>query len=121
MKLKVLTVRKEGGWNSEYVDLEVTEACDLVYYAVCDTTYTAENKISNKLRHTFWFPRTSVQKGDFVRLYTRAKRSTDQSSGKNGAGTTTHLFYWGLQTAVWNDEGDGVLLFQITTWKATRA
>jgi len=75
MELKVVKVHKEGGWNDEYVTLRVIETCDLGYYMIADTTYVSDKEISNKLRHTFWFPNHSVAAGDFVRLYTRPKRS----------------------------------------------
>ena len=120
MKLEVLSVHNQGGFNEEYVDLKVVEDCDLQYYMVADTTYLEGGGISNKLRHTFWFSPKKVNKGDFVRLYTRPKRATDVTSGQNKSNTTTYIFYWGLHAAIWNNTGDGAVLFEIHTWKTTK-
>jgi hypothetical protein len=120
MKVEVISVHNEGGFNDEYVDFKATEACNLSHVMVADTTYTKEGKISNKVRHTYWFPPTQVNRGDFIRLYTRPKRATDETSWQNKANTTTHIFFWNLHAAIWNDSGDGVVLFQIDTWKTTK-
>ena len=120
MKLEVISIHNEGGFNDEYVDFAVVDSCDLVFFMIADTTYKSQGKISNQVRHTFWFPSTAVQKGDFVRVYTRPKRSTDKDSWTNTKQTTTHLFYWGLHVAVWNDTGDACVLFDLDGWKTTR-
>ena len=36
-------------------------------------------------------------------------------------GKTVHRFFWGLESAVWNNDGDAAVLFEIKTWKTTRA
>ncbi len=119
MKLEILSVHNKGGFNDEYVDFKVIDDCDLGYYILADTTYK-EGGISNKLRHVHWFSPQQVKKGDFVRLYTRPKRADDKSSWQNGSNTTTHLLFWGLHAAVWNNTGDGAVLFHLRTWKTTK-
>lgn len=118
MKLKILSIHEQGDAAKEYVRLEVIEDCDLQYYGLADTTYTSKGTISNKLRHFFWFPEKDVKKGERVVLRT--------GTGTNGeyvieGGKKVHRFFWGLQSAVWNDEGDAAVLFQIRGWKAMRA
>ena len=120
MKLEVLAVHGRGGFNDEYVDLKVLEPCDLNQYMVADTTFLAGGAISNRFRHTYWFGPTTVNRGDFVRLFTRPKRETDADRWRNGSCTTTYAFYWGLRTAVWNNTGDGAILFEIQNWSTTR-
>ena len=118
MKLKVLSIHEQGSANKEFVWLEVVESCNLKYYGLADTTYSSDDKISDKLRHFFWFPSREVKKGERIVLRT--------GTGTNDQYTTTdgkkvHRFYWGLKSAVWNDDGDSAVLFEIAAWKTTRA
>ena len=97
MNLKIVSVHEKGKANDEYVLLEVLADCNLSYYGVADTTYTADGKISNKLRHFYWFSPKDVKIGQLVVLRT--------GTGKNDQYTTTdgktvHRFFWGLGNAV---------------------
>ena len=47
-------------------------------------------------------------------------------TGKNdqytaASGKKVHRFFWGLGSAVWNNDGDAAVLFEMRTWKTTRA
>jgi hypothetical protein len=118
VKLKIVSIHEQGDASKEYVLLDVVEDCNLNHYGLADTTYTSDDKISNKLRHFYWFPGTAVEKGDRVVLRTGAGKNVKNTGN---SGKTEHRFFWGLQTAVWNDDGDAAILFEIKTWKATRA
>lgn len=118
MKMEIVNIHEKGKQDVEYVEIKVLEACDLKYYMVTDTTYSSDTSISNKLRHMYWFSTKQVAKGDYIFL--RTGKGTN-SSHANKAGTTTHTFYWGLDKAVWNNTGDGAILFEIGTWKAKKA
>jgi hypothetical protein len=120
MKVNISSVNNKGNYEQEYVTLKVAEACDIGYYLLSDSTYTDEGKLSNKIRHIYWFPDKPVGKGDFVFLYTRGKRPGDKAEWKNKEGTTTHAFYWNLKAAVWNDDGDYAVLFEVNTWSNKR-
>lgn len=120
MKLRIKSISNKGGFEDEYVSLEVLEDCDIGTHILADSTYTGEGKVSSKVRHMYWFPDKLVSKGDFVRLFTRSPRDGEDRSWRNTAGTTTHAFFWGLRTAVWNDEGDCAVLFDIREWTATK-
>lgn len=120
MKVKIKSVNNRGSYEQEYVTLEVTEACEIGHHLLSDSTYTSDGKLSNKVRHIYWFPGKKVGKGDFVFLYTRGKKAGDQDSWGNKEGTTTHAFYWGLKAAVWNDEGDYAVLFEVSGWDQKR-
>lgn len=118
MKMEIASIHEQGKRNEEYVRIKVLEACDLKYYIVTDTTYSSDSTISNKLRHMYWFKTKAVEKGDYVFLYTGRG---ENRSYANNVQTTTHVFYWGLDSAVWNDDGDGAILFQVNAWKAQKA
>ncbi|KHE07672.1 hypothetical protein [Citrobacter braakii] len=117
MKAKVRTIHGHGKANEEYVIIDVNEDCNANRLMLADTTYTSETTISNKTRHTFWFKAIDLKKGDVIVLYTGS--GTDQSKSQTN-GTTIYYRYWGLKTAVWNDDGDGAILFDINTWSTKK-
>jgi hypothetical protein len=118
MNVKILSIHEQGNAEKEYVLLEVVEDCDLGHYGLADTTYTSDGAISNKLRHFFWFPDTDVKKGERIVLRTGIGTNDEYTTN---SGKKVHRFFWGLRSAVWNNEGDAAVLFEIKTWKATRA
>jgi len=113
MKVKIEYVKDNGDLANERIVLKALERVDIGRYLLCDTTYNDDETVSNKLRHTFWFPDKVIEEGDFVALYTTV--GTDRQHG-NKAGTTTHCFYWGLDRTVWNKGGDGAVLFELGSW-----
>jgi hypothetical protein len=118
VKVKLVSVHNHGDFDKEYVLLRVDEDTDVGRYVVADSTYTSDGKVSNKLRHTYWFPDKVVKKGDYVVLYTR---SGTAGTGTTNMGAPLHRFYWDLQTAVWNDTGDSAVLLELNTWQFLRA
>lgn len=120
MQVRIKSINNQGGYEDEYATLEVLEDCDIGGYLLSDSTYTDDGKVSSKLRHVYWFPDKQVKKGDFVRLYTRPFKAGENRSWSNTAGSTTHSFFWGLRTAVWNDAGDCAVLFDIRDWKSKK-
>lgn len=118
MDLKITSVHNHGKCNEEYVLLKATADCDVGYFMLADTTYTKKDSVSNKLRHTFWFPNKKIKKGDLVSVWTRTGEDT---TTKTDSGTPVHRFYWGLKTSVWNDNGDCAVLLEIETWQLFKA
>lgn len=114
MTAKIISIHNHGDFDKEYVLIEATEDCDIGRFLIADSTYTDDGKVSNKLRHTYWFPDTAIKKGDLVSLWTKPGQRTATT---NNNGTLVHRFYWGLETAVWNDEGDCALLQEIRDWQ----
>lgn len=112
MKLSIRKVVDEDH-DSERIILDVLQTTNLVHYLISDTTYKSAGKISNKLRHIHWFAPKEVKAGDVVKLYT--KKGTDFSSKKEKY--TLHICYWGLDSCVWNDEGDRALLMELSDWQ----
>lgn len=118
MDLQIVNVHVKGDEDSEYVYLKVLSDCNLHYYAIADTSYTDDHHISNALRHFFWFPKKEVKAGDYVSLRTGKGKNIAIT---NDAGHKIHRFYWGLNEPVWNNDGDAAVLFQVNSWKTTRA
>ncbi|HBK3300187.1 hypothetical protein I5679_13965 [Citrobacter koseri] len=117
MKAKVRTIHGHGKASEEYVIIDVNEDCNADHLMIADTTYTPKGNISCKVRHTHWFYPTALKKGDVLALFTGT--GTDKSV-KQASGNTVFYRYWGLKTAVWNDDGDGAILFDINTWSTKK-
>jgi len=107
MKLKILHVKAKGGPNEEFVRLGVLDDCNLVDYGIMDQTFDEAGKLSNKLRHSYLFPDKEVKKGERVILRTGVGDDRTDREKK----PVVHRFYWGLETSVWNDDTDKVVLF----------
>jgi len=118
MNVEIISIHNHGDFDNEYVLLRALEGCDIGRYVLADSTYTSDGKVSNKLRHIYWFPDQAVKKGDLISLWTKSGKSTITESN---SGTPIHRFFWGLQTAVWNDDGDCAALLEINTWQFFRA
>lgn len=118
MSLELISIHEKGKQDSEYVELKATDACNLKYYIVSDTTYASDTAISNKLRHVYWFAPKDVKKGDYVFLRTGKGTNTSYA---NKAGSTTHVLYWGIDKPIWNNAGDAGILFTLKTWNTKKA
>lgn len=118
-RLNIHNIDGKGDLEKECVWLDAQEdIADLSFYLICDTTYTDDNHISNELRHTYWFPKKEIKKGDWIKLMTKNGQS---SSVPNDRKTTTHVFYWGLGKTVWNKDGDCAVLFKLESWKTKKS
>lgn len=113
MKLRIANIHGHGDADEEFVLIPVDEDCDLKRFMLADTTYTDEHVISNKVRHVHWFRPKKVKLGDIVEL--RTGTGKDRSVAQE-AGSTRHVIHWGLREPIWNDNGDGAVLFALKGW-----
>lgn len=110
MSLKIVGVKDAGDDENERLILKVTDDCNLKDFMVMDCTYE-DGHVSNKHRHVYFFPNKSVQENEYVILFTRSGRNrTGVWNDDNN--TVTHRFYWGLDTTVWNEDGDEALVLE---------
>lgn len=119
--MKKIEIRKVADYNDhskERLILDVNESTDIGDYLVLDTTYTRDGKISNHVRHPYWFPDQKVKKGDRVVLYTRTGTN---STNPQADGSTVYFYYWGLKSSVWNDTGDCAVLLHVDEWSHKKA
>ncbi len=112
MKVKIRGVEDNAIYEKERLILDVIESTDIGEYIVFDTTYTSDDKVSNKVRHSYWFPDLKVKKGDVVVLYTKKGTHSSKTNGIN----LTYFFYWNLNVSVWNNEGDCAVLLHCDEW-----
>jgi hypothetical protein len=118
MKLKINRVIDYGTLESERVELLVLEDCNLDYYMIVDTTYTSDNKMSNKIRHMHWFTAKDVKKDDEVILYSKSGKTLTESI--NGGNNKRYTIFWGMGTSVWNNSGDVAVLIHVDSWSSKR-
>lgn len=116
MDLKIDLVHGHGSINEERVLLTATADLNLSRYLIMDTTYVGEN-LSNEHRHVKWFPAYSIKKGERIALYTRKGTYSKELHD----GVIWHKIYWNSGAPIWNNTGDAAVLFQLTTWKTTKA
>jgi hypothetical protein len=113
MDIKILKIHNKGNQNEEYVELYAYKKCDIGKYVISDSTYTEDGKISNKLRHIYWFPDKIVSSEDSIFLYTKTGINDDFI---NKSKTKTHRFYWNIARPIWNDSEDCGVLMLIEDW-----
>ncbi|AOE86752.1 hypothetical protein [Pseudomonas sp. TCU-HL1] len=112
MNLVIQGVYEAGVLEKEHVFFKATEELELSDYLVADHTYDAKGNLSDKHRHTFWFPSRIVKKGEFVAL--RTGSGTPRKYTKDN-GQVVHRFYWNLKATVWNETGDAAALYKVGT------
>lgn len=109
MKVKIDKIENHGK-EGEKIVLEVLEDTNLGDFLILDTTYSSSGKISNKVRHPYWFPNKEVKKGDSVTLFTKEGKNI---SLKMKNSKSIYFFYWNLKSFVWNNDGDCALLVHV--------
>ncbi|MGE1091361.1 hypothetical protein [Pseudomonas zeae] len=110
MDLRVAEVRAQGDETKEEVVIRVKKDCNLAGYMIFDETFKSDGTVSNKHRHVFIFPDWEVKEDDHIFVRTRVGKD---AKGKTKQGTPAHYFYFGLNSPVWNEEGDKVHLIKI--------
>lgn len=107
MELSIRNVQDTEDHESERLLIDVEADCNLASFIVFDSTYTAQNTISNKIRHSYWFWGKNVKKGDLVVLHTTSGVDSSNETGD------VHHFYWNLGNNVWNNDHDGASIVKI--------
>ena len=71
MKMKIVDIHADGDAEEEYIDLEVLVDCNLKFYALTDSTYTASKGISGIDYLFHWEMKSAVwnDAGDAATLY----------------------------------------------------
>jgi hypothetical protein len=113
MNVEIRSIRDPGDLANERLVLRVLKDCDIGRYLTFDTTYTQDGKVSNLVRHPYWFPDKEVNAGDLVVLYTKTGRRSQLS---NDDGSSSHFFYRGLDRTIWNQSGDCAVVLEILNW-----
>lgn len=116
MKVRIFKVVSDS-LEDEKLTIEVMEDCNMNQFLVFDTTYDDEGCVSNLERHVYLFKSLPVNKGDFVRLFTRSQNDNDKLSFENKRETTTYQLFWGLDHQIWNKNTDVAYLLHYDDWE----
>jgi hypothetical protein len=120
MSLQIVAIENNGKASEEYILLRAIQQINLDSFAVVDRTFDKDGNVSNVFRHFYRFPSQIVQKDEYVSLRT-GKGTYQYGTLKDGV-SPVHRFYWGSDTAVWNDgnvESAEVLKVQTVSRKTT--
>lgn len=112
MELQIIEIR-DASEKDERIFMKVTEKCNLSSYLIYDETFDAEGNPSNLLPHMYRFPNVEVEKGDRVSLRTQHKNKKNYKGTLNDNTTPCHFINWGLDTNIFNNDGDTVHLIKI--------
>lgn len=117
MKMTLSYVAARGDVENERLIFVVADDGDVGEYLAIRTRY-AGDLLTTDIQQTFWFPDSTVKRGDRVVLY--SKTGTQKISDRKDGGKT-HFFYWGLTEPQWKSEEFGVVLIHSVSWAAKRS
>lgn len=106
-----------GDGHDERLVLQATSDDNIGKFIAMDSTYDAKtDTLTNIFRHTYWFPHQDVKKGEKVILYTKKHKTGKTYSYEPPANGNVgkHIFYWGSNSNVWNDDADSVTLLEVS-------
>lgn len=108
-----LRIRKVDGKSiaGECIIIDVLKDCNLNEFILFDTTYYDEGSLSNKHRHSFFFPKINAKKDEILLIYT--KKGEDIMLSKDLPFRVPYVLYWGLDACVWNNDKDNALLVHV--------
>lgn len=114
MNLKFKKIGNKGK-DDEYILFYAEMNVSLHNYLIHDDTFDSDGEISNKLRHMYRFPRIEVKAGQYVALYTQKTGLYNLGSYTSGSiKYDCHIFYWGTNTSIFNQDGDNLYLLLIS-------
>lgn len=113
MEIKISSIGDKGNLSLERIGFNVLKDCELKYFILFKTKNTA-NGFLNKSKNSYWFLPENLKANDKVVLYTR---KGNNSIKINPNGTSTYFFYWGLESTLFNQENDRVILINVKSYK----
>src|SRR5438046_37757 len=117
MRLEIVGIENRGVANQERLRLKIKADTVLSFHMVFAADYADKEHLTRAPRSVFWFPATPTKAGDTVLLYSG---SGEDRRTKNVDGTTTHQFYWGSRTTLWNSIGQCAVVFEIVDWRTSK-
>lgn len=76
-------------------------------------TVYEDEQVTTEVKNTFWFPDKPVNAGDSIVVY--SKRGTTRQK-TIGDGRIAYFFYWGQDSALWNDDKVAPVLLYAPEW-----
>ena len=117
MNFNIVDIMDRGIPNKERLVLKALVNFNLSYCLILNSRYISSSRISNSPKGSFWFSPKDVKAGDLVIVYSGVGVSSEV---KNQDGSTSHFFYWGSSSTLWNDPNDCAVIFDVQTWQTTK-
>lgn len=107
-----------GDLNRERVVLKATEDIDIGRFILIRSKADAEGDPISGSKDAYWFPDKTVNRGDFVVVYTKSGTS---STKLMSSGSTAHFYYWHKKTPFWGpDEKNVAVLLEAPVWSSKK-
>ena len=114
MEVRISSIADKGDLANERIGFNILKNCELKYYIVFKTKKT-NNGFANISSNSFWFLPNQVNEGDKVVLYTK---SGNNSIKENENGSKTYFFYWGLDSPLFKNKNDRIVLINAKSYKS---
>lgn len=115
-ELEVIGIRDAGNVAKERLLLRANSTVDLIRYLIIDTHASGPTTVQDLNRNVFWFPKSEVESGDVIRLYSHVG-TRSKTKGSYGDETVSyHNFYWGKSKPVWEGRANAAVLVEIADW-----
>jgi hypothetical protein len=117
MIVKVTDIASSGNLEKERVIIKATAAGDIGRILLLRVKAAKDDgaPLSGDIPDAFWFPDHKIDAGDLVVLYTK---KGNRSSKPVEGGATTHFFYWGKASPIWDESGYRLALVSSNGWTA---
>ena len=112
MELQIIEIR-DASTENERILMKAAAKSNLSNYLIYDETFDAEGNPSNLLPHMYRLPNIIVEEGDYVSLRTQHKNKRSYKGTLADNKTPCHYLNWGLDTNIFNNDGDTVHLIKI--------
>ena len=116
MNVQIKFVADRGVPEHERLVLEVRRDTDIGYFILIRTGYEG-TQVTIDVVNTFWFPYMRVNRGDIVVVYSKPGKQPGAYRHKAiRDDRTAHFFYWGQNSALWNDDKVAPVLLYAPEW-----
>jgi hypothetical protein len=113
MKLKITAIREAGDLNKERVVMKAEASTDIGQY-VFFRVDTVDDQPTTSVRNTYWFPNKSINPGDYVIIYSKEGKNSE----KDFKNVTSHFFYLGNKTTIWDEKNVGATVLYAPDWES---
>lgn len=116
MAILMTSIGDRGDLNNERVGFRVSSDCNLKYFIIFRTTFN-EGGFYNRSNATYWLAPEDVKSGDRVVVYTKSGQDSFQL---NEDGSKTYFRYWGLNSPIFVDQNNGIVVANVSDWSVSR-
>lgn len=116
MKIEIVMVLSKGDLDKEAIVLQAKGELDVGDYVVLQTG-VSDGGVNTQVYQTFWFPYEAVSSEDYILIRTKAGKQRSYKLKKNKG--TAHVFYWGLDKPIWEDDDRALIVLHAPEWKSS--